>query len=664
MSRPTRNKTDDSGSSARFDDRIDTDARIGNWEVLKLLGRSLKLLASAKGLFAGKLALAALALIPSLYASWLPKILVDQVILQQPFDETKVPFPPHIIPFVNAVRDLAPMEIMAALAGFFILLLLLFGREGVLTGFAQGEDSATQSENALSDGNSQANGLVGVGDAFIHIRLSQKLTNHLRTTLFQKMARLPMTTLDDHRIGDAVYRVMYDTPMVPGMCYRVLLEPFFALAGAAISLYLMNYSYGGVAPELIWVAAMLIPVSLLFTLPFSGLSRRLHQSSRAAGTATTNAIEESMSNIAAVQSLGGMAREKARIEHQSLESYRRFRHIKVLQIALELVYLGLLFSMGIYVTVFITDRIIGDVMTPGDFWVLFGLFFSLGGAAMKIGTFWIELQANAAGVRRAFFFIDLPSEDGQAAMPALQGLRNGIRIENADFVYPDGRSALKGVSVEFGANELVAIVGPTGAGKTSLAYLIPGYLRPTKGRVRFDGKDISGINMDSIREQVAYVFQEHLLLSESIRDNLLLVKPDAAEADMRDALKTAGALQFVEALPEGLDTILGRSGDTLSVGQKQRLCIARGLIRNTKVLILDEPTAALDPETETAIVDALLQASENRLVIIIAHRLSTIRRADRIIFLEGGTIRDIGSHEELMARSSSPYRRFVELQNG
>ena len=207
MSRPTRNKTDDSGSSARFDDRIDTDARIGNWEVLKLLGRSLKLLASAKGLFAGKLALAALALIPSLYASWLPKILVDQVILQQPFDETKVPFPPHIIPFVNAVRDLAPMEIMAALAGFFILLLLLFGREGVLTGFAQGEDSATQSENALSDGNSQANGLVGVGDAFIHIRLSQKLTNHLRTTLFQKMARLPMTTLDDHRIGDAVYRV-------------------------------------------------------------------------------------------------------------------------------------------------------------------------------------------------------------------------------------------------------------------------------------------------------------------------------------------------------------------------------------------------------------------------------------------------------------------------
>jgi len=664
MSRHMPEKTDAPRPNARFDDRIDTDAKIGNWEVLRLLKRSLKLLASARALFAGKLALAALALIPSLYASWLPKILVDQVILQKPFDETTIPFPPHVVPFVNAVRDLAPMEIMGAIAAFFVVLLLLFGREGVWTGFAQGEDSATQSENALSDGYSQANGLVGVGDAFIHIRLSQRLTNHLRTTLFQRMARLPMTTLDDHRIGDAVYRVMYDTPMIPGMCYRVLLEPLFAMLGAAISLYLMNYSYGDVAPELIWIAAMLIPVSLLFTLPFSGISRRLHQASRAAGTATTNALEESFSNIAAVQSLGGMAQEKARIERQSEESYRRFRHIKVLQIGLELVYLTILFSMGIYITVFITNRIIDGIMTPGDFWVLFNLFFALGGAAIKIGTFWIELQANAAGVRRAFFFIDLPSEEAGSTLPPLERIDRSIRIEDVDYTYPDGRKALNDVSVEFGANELVAIVGPTGAGKTSLAYLIPAYLRPTSGRVLFDGKDVTGMNVDSLRQQVAYVFQEHLLLSESIRDNLLLVEPDATEADIQSALKTAGALEFVAALPDGIDTVLGRSGDTLSVGQKQRLCIARGLIRNTKVLILDEPTAALDPETENAIVDALLQASRNRLVIIIAHRLSTIRRADRIIFLDDGEIRDIGSHDGLMAKSDSPYRRFVELQNG
>ena len=180
----------------------------------------------------------------------------------------------------------------------------------------------------------------------------------------------------------------------------------------------------------------------------------------------------------------------------------------------------------------------------------------------------------------------------------------------------------------------------------------------------FDGRDIEEVDVDSLRDQVSYVFQEHILMSESIRDNLLMVKPDAIEADMLEALATAGAPEFVRALPDGMDTVLGRSGDTLSVGQKQRLCIARGLIRNTPILILDEPTAALDPQTENALVQALRNASKDRLVLVIAHRLSTIRRADLIVFLEEGEIKDIGSHEALMADPGSRYRRFVELRGG
>ena len=153
-------------------------------------------------------------------------------------------------------------------------------------------------------------------------------------------------------------------------------------------------------------------------------------------------------------------------------------------------------------------------------------------------------------------------------------------------------------------------------------------------------------------------------MSESIRANLLLVNPRASEADMRAALTTAGAIDFVDALPDGIDTVLGRSGDTLSVGQKQRLCIARGLIRDTSVLILDEPTAALDPETENALVRALRTAAKDRLVIVIAHRLSTIHQADRIVFMEKGEIKDVGSHDELMAEANGRYRHFVELQGG
>jgi ABC-type multidrug transport system fused ATPase/permease subunit len=160
------------------------------------------------------------------------------------------------------------------------------------------------------------------------------------------------------------------------------------------------------------------------------------------------------------------------------------------------------------------------------------------------------------------------------------------------------------------------------------------------------------------------VFQEHLLLSESIRDNLLLANPAASEAEMMNALETAGCMEFIESMPDGIDSVLGRSGDTLSVGQQQRLSIARGLVRDARILILDEPTAALDPRTEGQLVASLRAAAQDRLVIVIAHRLSTIRRADRIVFLEEGEIRDVGNHEELMANPDSPYRTFVELQSG
>ncbi|MDE0225799.1 MAG: ABC transporter ATP-binding protein [Gammaproteobacteria bacterium] len=651
-------------SSTYFDDRLDTHTRVSNLEVAGILWRALKLLSAARGLFLSKIALSFVALIPGLYLSWLAKIVIDQVLLQQPFDQTKVPFPPHVAPFVDAIADLSPMGIMAAVTGLLFVLLILFGREETRASFSQGEDSATQSENAISQGGSGTSGIVGLVETLVQVRISQRLTNRLRTELFRRMGRLPMTVLDNHRIGDAVYRVMYDAPMLPQMCYRATLEPLFALVGAAISLYMIGYSYGDVAPELVWAACAVIPAGLCITVPFSGLTRRVQQQSRAAGSATTNALEESLANVSAVQSLGGMAREKERIDARSSESFRRYRFVKLVELIVGFAGLGALAVFGFWAYVFITDQVIDGVLTPGDWGVLFGLGLSLGFTALSVGTFWIELQGNAAAVRRVFFFIDQPVEDPGSDSLRLESFAGTVRIEGVDFRYPDGRQALKGIDLELESGQLVAIVGPTGAGKTSLAYLIPGFIRPDAGRVLFDGRDIQEVDVDSLRDQVAYVFQEHMLMSESIRDNLLMVQPDATQAEVMQALATAGALEFVRALPNGIDTVLGRSGDTLSVGQKQRLCIARGLIRNTPILILDEPTAALDPQTENALVQALRDASRGRLVIVIAHRLSAVRRADRIVFLEEGEIRGIGSHNALMADPASRYRRFVELQGG
>ena len=192
--------------------------------------------------------------------------------------------------------------------------------------------------------------------------------------------------------------------------------------------------------------------------------------------------------------------------------------------------------------------------------------------------------------------------------------------------------------------------------------MLPGYIRPNTGTIKFDNQDVSNVPVNQIREKVTYVFQEHMLFSESIRSNLLLAKPDATEEDLLSACKMAGATDFLEDLPQGLDTNVGKSGDTLSVGQKQRLSIARGILRDTPVLILDEPTAALDPKTENMLVSGLRQFARNRLVIVIAHRLSTIKEADRIIFLDDGKVLDIGDHDTLMKNEQGQYRRFVELQ--
>ena len=521
--------------------------------------------------------------------------------------------------------------------------------------------------SASAPADSRSGGIWGVIETMINIRLTQRIANRLRTQLFDRLTRLPMLTLDEQRIGDSVYRVMYDSPQVPEICFNTTLQPTFVLLGAAFSLYFMQYTYGDVTPEVVWIAAAAIPFSLIVTFPLSSLARNINQASRASGAATTNRIEENIENISAVQSLGGMQRESKRFAEGSAESFRRHRHVTFFNYGL--VSFGFLgaFVGGAVVVVIISNQVIGGELTAGDFTVLLGLFLSLGGAAVQIGTLWITLQSNIAAVRRVFFFIDFesdefPNPETDAGRIDLAPLQRSIRLEDVELTYPDGRVALDNIDLEFNVGELVALVGPTGAGKTTLAYLLPAFLRPTRGRVLFDGTDIASVDVETLRNQVSYVFQEHLMLSRSIRDNLLLARPDASEADIEKACEDSGAISFIRELPLGLETVLGRSGNTLSVGQQQRLSIARGLLRNTRVLILDEPTAALDPQTENQLVRSLRNAAHDRLVLIIAHRLSTIRRADRIVFMEDGKISSMGSHDELMAEQDGPYPRFVALQ--
>ena len=649
-------------SNELFDDRVDVNPEISNLEAFRLIKRCLAYLATVKWLFTAKVLLSTFALLPGLIAPWTGKILIDQVILQKPFNDDEVPFPPYFRPFVDYVRYMEPMEIMFTLTAMFLGMLVVLGRGGLGVSLEPGLDSATQSETKISEGGSDMSGLFGAIEMLVNVRMNQRLANGFRTTLFKRLTRLPMKTIDDHRIGDSVYRVMYDAPDLPEVCYAFTLAPFFTIIGVLIALYQMEASYGGIAPEIIWVSIAVFPLSFFVTVPLSSIIRRVQQSSRASGSSTTNAIEESMSNLSAVQSLGGMEQEKDRVDSKSRESFRRFRHVVLANIGIGFLYVIITGCLAIFVTVYVTNRIVDGGMSPGDYFAMLGLALTIGGSGAGLGMIWIGVQAQVATVRRVFFFLDMEVEESTAQRRALAPITQGVTFADVSLTYANGHQALRHISLSLDIGELIAIVGPTGAGKTTLAYLIPGYYQPTEGHVTIDDQDIADTDLESLRSQVSYVFQEHLLLNESIRSNLLLANPSASEQDIIRACETAGAMEFINELPEGLDTELGQSGDTLSVGQKQRLCIARGLVRDTRILILDEPTAALDPQTENALVRALREAARGRLVIVIAHRLSTIRRADRIVFLEDGEIRDVGSHDELMATPDGAYRRFVELQ--
>ena len=307
--------------------------------------------------------------------------------------------------------------------------------------------------------------------------------------------------------------------------------------------------------------------------------------------------------------------------------------------------------LAIQMTVFffISSLVIEGDLTVGDYGSLWFYFYWMRGPVDSVSWLWINLQEHAAGMRRVFALMDLPKEEDMG-MRELPPITEGVSFENVGLTFPDGRRALSDVTLTADVGQIVAFVGPTGAGKTSLAYMIPRFRVASEGSVKIDGINVNDVTMSSLRQQVTYVFQETQLFSDSIIDNIRFGQPDASQEEVERVARIAGIHDFIYELPEGYDTHLGTTMSKLSVGQKQRIAIARGLLRESRILILDEPTSALDPETEQYLVQSLHEAARNRLVIIIAHRLSTIAHADKIVFLEEGQLREAGSHDELMAK--------------
>ncbi len=646
---------------------LDTEVELTFWETVRVIARTWAFIRYFKGRFAVKWVLNLGALMfPVFVLPWGVKIVVDHVVLGREIAGTQG-YPGWLHPLILWFQGMPPMEIMGWLTLIGITLVVLVGAYGPGAandttdgGMAEGQDTATKQENLTHGGHSFAGGLWGYFEYKINSRLTQSVNHLIRTKLFERIKSLPMTMLDDQRIGDSVYRVMYDAPSINQIFYEVINRPTLSTAVFLAAMYNLASAYPHV-PEVIWFTALLFPMYLFITIPFSGMVRRRHQASRAAGTIVTSTIEEGMDNVLAVQSLGGNKKEKERFGDDSDESFKRFRGTVIMDIVIGQA-TGLAHTLIItLVFFFIISNVIDGKLTPGDFGALFFYYGWMRGPIISLSTLWIHLQSFSAGMRRVFALMDLPQEVdiGGKELPLVE---KGVEFRGAGLVYPDGRRALSDINLTANVGQIIAFAGPTGAGKTSLAYLLPRYHMATEGEVLVDGHNVNDLTMQSLRNQITYVFQENQLFSDSIIDNIRFGKPDATQNEVERVARIAGAHNFISELPEGYDTKLGTTSSKLSVGQKQRISIARGLMRESKILILDEPTSALDPETEEYLVQSLHEAARDRLVLIIAHRLSTIRQASHIVFLEDGYIREQGSHEELMAIDDGHYREFVDLQ--
>jgi ABC-type multidrug transport system fused ATPase/permease subunit len=635
-----------------------------------MLLRSFRYVAPFRWRFAAKGGLLLASMLPLLLLPWPAKIVLDHVIEGIPIGAQARPYPPFLDALLAPLAGLGAAELLVAVVGFQLLAVLLVGaagsgateRDSADAYLNSGHDQATRSDNEVNAGFSVASGLLGLLDLRFTIRLSQAVNHHYRSRLFERIQALPLTTFDDQRIGDAVFRVLYDTPALTSAVSRILFTPFASGALALAVVATLRSLYGD-HPVLWQGAAWLLGIAFVVALPFAGALRRRSLAARSAGAGATTSLEEGLANVLAVQSLGAESHARSRFDQASWGSFESYRKLVALSMLIFLV--GVIPGLWVAVQVFgyVAGLVIDGELSRGDFMLLFTYYVMLAFSCIEVGSLWLRVQSSAAGLERVFFLMDLPGESESPDAEAMLPLTDEVRLEDVHYAWPDGTPALRGVSLGARVGEVTALVGPAGAGKTTIAYLIPRFVEPQRGRVTFDGKDVRRARREALRSQISFVFQETALFDATVAENLRLADAQASAERLEAAARVAGAHDFIAALPEGYATPLGRSGARLSVGQRQRLSIARGLVRDPRILILDEPTSALDPETERRLVTALRETSRDRAVLVIAHRLSTIRDADTIHFVDAGRIIESGSHQALMARPDGAYRRFVALQS-
>jgi ATP-binding cassette, subfamily B, multidrug efflux pump len=490
----------------------------------------------------------------------------------------------------------------------------------------------------------------------------QHVLRILRVKVFEQLHRLSLSYYSEHEAGDLMSRITNDTSAIEQAFSFALVNVFSGI------LLLVWVSYNMVTLNLPFALLSLVvaPVMFLATLYFSNQARKAFRVARQEIGSVNAELQES---IAAVREVQAFNRADENIEQfKEVNAANRDANVRAVAYtsalapaleALSYIALGIVTGVGGWYLLR-GQSLFGTTVTLGLVVTFLGYVQRFNQPIQQIAVLWTNIQNAIAGAERIFGILDeKPSVFNKPEAMQMPPIQGRVEFDKATHSYEDGVPVLKDVSFIAEPGQTIAIVGPTGAGKTTIINLIPRFYDVTSGAVRIDGIDVRDVSMKSLREQIGIVLQDTFLFSQSVMDNVRFGRPDATDEEVMAAIKLANADSFIERLPEKYQTVLGERGSGLSQGQRQLLSIARAALSDPKILILDEATSSVDTRTERLIQKAFDELLKGRTAFVIAHRLSTIRNADMILVLKDGQIIERGKHDELLVKRGFYYDLYM-----
>jgi subfamily B ATP-binding cassette protein MsbA len=491
-----------------------------------------------------------------------------------------------------------------------------------------------------------AGAIASYTQSYLTTKIGQLVLRDLRQTLYHHIQRLSLSFYDRTKIGDLISRVTTDVDAIQTFVSTALLGivvSVLTLAGMLTVMFYFNWRFTLIA----------LSVAPLLFLQVYSLTRRIKQATRDVRkkeSEIVSVVAETLSSIRVVKAFAREDYEEKRLEKETVESIEmtlRARSIKARLAPM----VDVIVAAGTCIVLWYGAWLVLQGQLTAGALVVFLLYLGKMYKPMRDLSKMTDTVSKAMiGAERIRELIRI--EDGVRDLPRARRaprFRGEIEFDRVCFGYHDDQPVLKDVSLRIEPGQYAALVGPTGAGKSSIISLIPRFYDPTSGRIRIDGEDARNFSLSSLRQQISFVLQETILFHAPIWQNIAYGKPEASRGEIVDAARLANAHEFIERMPEGYDTMVGERGVTLSGGQRQRIAIARAIIRNSPILILDEPTSGLDASSEKLALEALGRLTQGKTVIVITHHLETIRQADIIFTIKDGRIVERGSHQRLLA---------------